>query len=916
MKKLTSLFLCFILALGVISPANVLAADDFLCYLTYSDIQAYSGSPDLRWSNNSNSVATQQISTVYLAKNEYEGFQIFYYEKGNEKDLKIIVDEFVNDSGEILKHSIYNEMYIECLGNSLADALIPYSGETVKTKTNDNNMFYVELHSEKEQTPGTYRSVVTLYDGDAVLIQKPISAIVWNFALPEGHYATTFMGLYNAASGYSSSRGFLELSGVRFQNGEIIEEDIAKAEEILEGWDEFLLRHGVNSYELPRFMIDADPKKAQTAMADPRRSAFCVPLLSGVSNGSFSENAEAKILQYKELAYSNKFIADKALFYTKDEPTWSNDEQVAHHISLCNAIEQLWPDFHSVIPFFSPKDYDYQIEKIRETSDIFCVNQSTVAASSAVLEDFTDGSWHRTWRYQGDVTLGGTYMHRWGKSPMGVFTRIQYWQADLLNSNGILHWNVGYCPIKNDSTPYDVLKEGAINPAMGSSTGNGDGILAYPSANLGFDAATPIASLRLKHVANGMDDYDYLQLAREFLGEDSKIYQEAINKVFNQYKNHGLQHIFSSERSPFDSSVSIEWTSWECVSMNNARIALGNALSEADTEHKFGEWETAVVKDDDHNGLEIRTCSDCGTQESRRDYVCSEENTDHSYNYKAIDKTSHALQCVYCEDIKSTEAHTSVSVPAVYPSCTQNGYTEHTKCSVCDEFLTYPQTTKAIGHFFDDNWTETKAPNCTFKGIESRTCTRDNCEETQNRETVLGDHVWDEGKEVYYLGCTNPGYMLYICDICNQYDDTEEIPALPDHDVKAWVRLADPTCSRKGEEAGRCEKCDKFVTIILDKLPHSTYSEISDPPTCTVYGVVHNFCYNCTFSEIAEYLPPTGHSDADLDDYCEKCGKYLKEECTHICHETGFLGFIWKIIRFFTKLFGIEPACSCGERHY
>ncbi|HHU83547.1 MAG TPA: DUF4832 domain-containing protein [Clostridiales bacterium] len=41
-----------------------------------------------------------------------------------------------------------------------------------------------------------------------------------------------------------------------------------------------------------------------------------------------------------------------------------------------------------------------------------------------------------------------------------------------------------------------------------------------------------------------------------------------------------------------------------------------------------------------------------------------------------------------------------------------------------------------------------------------------------------------------------------------------------------------------------------------------------------------------------------------------------EETCGHICHASGFLGFIWRIINFFNKLFGINQYCSCGAAHW
>ncbi len=41
-----------------------------------------------------------------------------------------------------------------------------------------------------------------------------------------------------------------------------------------------------------------------------------------------------------------------------------------------------------------------------------------------------------------------------------------------------------------------------------------------------------------------------------------------------------------------------------------------------------------------------------------------------------------------------------------------------------------------------------------------------------------------------------------------------------------------------------------------------------------------------------------------------------EKECDCNCHKSGFMGFIWKIIRFFSKLFGVNKVCDCGKAHY
>ncbi|MGN0448378.1 MAG: DUF6273 domain-containing protein [Acutalibacteraceae bacterium] len=52
------------------------------------------------------------------------------------------------------------------------------------------------------------------------------------------------------------------------------------------------------------------------------------------------------------------------------------------------------------------------------------------------------------------------------------------------------------------------------------------------------------------------------------------------------------------------------------------------------------------------------------------------------------------------------------------------------------------------------------------------------------------------------------------------------------------------------------------------------------------------------------------------DGVCEKCGVDVTEDCSCKCHKSGFLGIIWKIFRFFYKLFGTNKTCDCGVSHY
>ena len=61
-------------------------------------------------------------------------------------------------------------------------------------------------------------------------------------------------------------------------------------------------------------------------------------------------------------------------------------------------------------------------------------------------------------------------------------------------------------------------------------------------------------------------------------------------------------------------------------------------------------------------------------------------------------------------------------------TCTKDGYTGDTVCTVCGETIQAGQLIPATGHSFGE-WTVTKQPDCFHNGLRTHTCTT--CEETE-----------------------------------------------------------------------------------------------------------------------------------------------------------------------------------------
>ncbi len=99
-----------------------------------------------------------------------------------------------------------------------------------------------------------------------------------------------------------------------------------------------------------------------------------------------------------------------------------------------------------------------------------------------------------------------------------------------------------------------------------------------------------------------------------------------------------------------------------------------------------------------------------------------------------------------------------------------------------------------------------------------------------------------------------------------------------------------------------------------DTKPHDYTSVVTTEPTCSAEGVRTYSCKDCNAS-YTEAIEKLAHTDGDNDGFCNVCGAEV-EKCNHICHKGGFVGFIYKIVRLFWKLFKMNKTCACGIDHY
>ncbi len=141
-----------------------------------------------------------------------------------------------------------------------------------------------------------------------------------------------------------------------------------------------------------------------------------------------------------------------------------------------------------------------------------------------------------------------------------------------------------------------------------------------------------------------------------------------------------------------------------------------------------------------------------------------------------------------------------------------------------------------------------------------------------------GEHSYAE--KVIAPECENKGYTEHKCTVCGKIYKDNYTDALGHNIVK--VPVVEPTCSSVGyTESRKCSTCGK-ITV--------KPNEISKLP----------------------------HTDKDEDGTCDVCGQSdLYLGCPCICHNTNwFMRFVYKILRFFWKIFNIHQECPCGALHF
>lgn len=292
-------------------------------------------------------------------------------------------------------------------------------------------------------------------------------------------------------------------------------------------------------------------------------------------------------------------------------------------------------------------------------------------------------------------------------------------------------------------------------------------------------------------------------------------------------------------------------------------------------------------------------------------YTCKVEGCKHSYTetvettftvkFFAADKKT----VLKTEAVKSGEAATAPAAPSKGADDNYH-YTfsewDRDFSEITSDLDVYP-TYEKEAHYGG-------AATCTEKAV---------CDEcgTGYGETDASKHVIDT--KVTPATCEKDGVLEYYCteNGCT-YSKTEVIKKTG-HSLGAWETYQNGNCATPTIKIRKCRNngC-KYYEQKESYGSHTWYIQPEVAPTCTTVGYSeYKYCTTCGMEIDSVVIPKLNHRDNDGDgncDYCTYTEPVLK--CNCMCHSSGFMKFIYSIVRFFWIITKSQPTCNCGANHY
>ena len=208
--------------------------------------------------------------------------------------------------------------------------------------------------------------------------------------------------------------------------------------------------------------------------------------------------------------------------------------------------------------------------------------------------------------------------------------------------------------------------------------------------------------------------------------------------------------------------------------------------------------------------------------------------------------------CSVCHAVdEKVLGHAEETITGYAATCTEDGLSDGTVCSICNTVVVAQEVIPALGH--DIVVDAAIDADCLNSGLTAgEHCSRCDHKVDQEEVPALGhDIVKDAAKAPT---CTENGLTAgEHCTRCDYNSAQEVVPALG-HDMVVDAAKA-PTCTEDGlKEGSHCSRCDHKVAQEVDPaLGHNIVKDEAKAPTCTETGLTEGeHCTRCDGATVAQ----------------------------------------------------------------
>ena len=192
-------------------------------------------------------------------------------------------------------------------------------------------------------------------------------------------------------------------------------------------------------------------------------------------------------------------------------------------------------------------------------------------------------------------------------------------------------------------------------------------------------------------------------------------------------------------------------------------------------------------------------------------------------------------------------------------TCTTDGKTAGSHCSVCGKVIKAQTVIKATGHKYGE-WAVTKEPTCTAAGTQSRTCSV--CKNIENKTIKAKGHT-EVADSAVAATCTTDGKTAGShCSVCGTVIKAQTVIKATGHKYGSWTVTKAATCTEDGSQKRSCTVCGNTETQTIKATGHKASGWMIDKqPDIGVKGSKHKECTVCGKVLQTAEIPALGAKD-------------------------------------------------------